>query len=141
LIAQIPRTYKWRVTASPRKTLYRGFILEPSYLTWEAVKDPEAALSNMYLAAALAKACILSDPRGEIDRIHRAVEPEFARRHWIRKRCTHAAEAAFRNCDLSAVAPSLPVYDPLFWKTTALLLGTLTAACIPVIAGLENLTI
>jgi hypothetical protein len=27
---------------SPRKLLYRGLILEPSYLSWEAVKGPEA---------------------------------------------------------------------------------------------------
>jgi hypothetical protein len=125
---------------SPRKLLYRGLILEPSYLSWEAVKDPEAVLSNMYLAAPFAGACILSDPRGEIDRIHRAVEPEFARRRWIRKRCAHAAEAAFWHCDLSAAAPPLPVYDPLFFKITALLLGALTASCIPVLAGLGNLT-
>jgi hypothetical protein len=126
---------------APRKLLYRGLILEPSYLSWEAVKDPEAVLSNMYLAAPLARGCILSDPRGEIERIHRAVEPEFARKRWIRKRCARAAEAAFSNYDLSTTVPALPAYDPLFWRITGLLLGTLTASCIPVLAGLGNLTV
>jgi hypothetical protein len=126
---------------SPRKLLYHGLILEPSYLSWESMKNLEAVLSDRHLAAAFADACVLIDPRGEIDRVHRAVKPEFARRCWIGKRCKQAAEAASWSGDQSALSPILPVYDPLFWKMTALLLGTLTASSIPVLAGLDTLTV
>jgi hypothetical protein len=123
---------------SPRKLMYRGLILEPSYISWEAIKDPETVLSDRHLAAPFVEACILSDPRGEIDRVHRAVRPEFARRRWIRERCKNAAEAAFQFCDFSAIAPSIPENAALFLKISSLLVGILSASCIPVIRASGN---
>jgi hypothetical protein len=123
-----------------QKLSYRGVVIEPAYVPWDSFADLGAALSDMYLAPPLVDPVILSDPLGRIDGISRAVSAEHGRRSWIAKRCANAAESARGACDRVAAPSPLAVYDPLFCKITPLLLAAMNAACIPVVAALEEPT-
>src|SRR5690606_39910181 len=67
-------------------------LLDVTYLSWKSVKEPEQILAHYHLAPSFARLEILSDPTGQLERLHRAVAPAYADRHWVWKRVLHARE-------------------------------------------------
>jgi hypothetical protein len=68
---------------------YHGFILECGALSIEQYRSPEKVLSNPELACNLAVKSILSDPTSLLIPLQAVVAGEYARRKWVRARCTY----------------------------------------------------
>lgn len=122
------------VTADPQpsgrgKFLYRGTLLEASYLPFDLFQSPEAILADYHLAPSFRTTPILFDPAGSLGPVHHAVCRDYAKRRWVRRRCDHA-----RDKVLAALRPAPdPVMACLFAAgiTTHILLT----------AGLKNPTV
>ena len=75
---------------APRKLLFRGVVLEPSFHEARRIADPEAVLGDMHLAPLFREACILLDPYGSLESLAAAVKPEFFRRRHAQRRLAQA---------------------------------------------------
>ena len=72
----------------PHKFLRDGLILEVGCGLLRAVSDSDEVLGNLF-ACAFAAPNVLSDPTGTLERVHKAVAPEYAKLRWVLKRCEH----------------------------------------------------
>lgn len=80
------------VTADPRKSLYRGAVIDVSYGSIEDVGSPETILGTYYMAVHFAHPCIISDPTGHLTSIQAVVQHDYPRRQWVRARCEQARQ-------------------------------------------------
>lgn len=81
----------------PGKFLYRGVLLEVSYLSHEHLQSPELVLGQYHLAGSFRGPSIIADPDGLLTPIHEVVAREYTRRRWVRARCAHAREKALHG--------------------------------------------
>jgi hypothetical protein len=117
------------------KFLYRGVLLEVSYLTRDQVQSPELILGQSHMAGSFAVPSVILDPSGELTRLQEAVTRDYARRHWVRKRCEHARDKVLNN--LQGLNESDPFHDQvLVWLFAA---GVTTHVLL--VAGLKNPTV
>src|SRR6516225_428097 len=75
---------------APRKLLFRGVVLEPSFHEARRIADPEAVLGDMHLAPLFREAGILLDPYGRLESLAAAVKPEFFERRHAQRRLAQA---------------------------------------------------
>ena len=66
---------------------YKGIILEPNYVSSQRHRTPEQLLANHFLAFHFRVPNIISDPSGNLTALQKAVARDFAKRHWVEKRC------------------------------------------------------
>jgi hypothetical protein len=117
------------------KVRHQGVLLDVTYLDAAEVQSPEAVLGSFYLASSFARPSILLDPTGHLAALTDAVSPEYARRHWVRKRCEHGWSNAARP--FSALSGALPLHDQaLIW-----LFGTAASTIVLLCAGVRNPTV
>lgn len=62
---------------------YRGLMLEVGYRGLDLYESAEKILANPVLAPHLAADSILSDPQHILERLHKTVAAEYARRRWV----------------------------------------------------------
>jgi hypothetical protein len=124
-----------------RKFRFRGVILEPTSVSWDSLRNADVVLADRYLSPPLAHACIVSDPRGVLHTLQRAVSREFSKRYWIRKRCEQSSASAIAVCRLLGTPPPLVVYDPVALNAAyVFIFALIDAALIPILAGLQEPT-
>jgi hypothetical protein len=119
----------------PGKFLYKGALLEASYIARSALEPPETVLETAALAGGFRRPGSILDPTGMLTALHERVSRDFARRTWVLKRCERAL-AAPGNAARSLSADA-PLHDQV--QTTVFACGL---ACFPpVVAALRDTTV
>lgn len=121
--------------SSPGKFVYRGVLLEVSYVQSRLLDSPESVLGHYHLAHALGAQSIISDPSGRLAGLQTAVRRDYARRRWVRERCKHA-----RGNSLLFLR-AMNELEPLHDQVTAWLFGAGVTTHVLLVAGLENPTV
>ncbi|OPA75175.1 hypothetical protein BVG16_21460 [Paenibacillus selenitireducens] len=87
------------------KFIYRGTLVEVTYLSWNQLSSVEDVLSNYHLAGGFRTDTIIADPTGNLRRLQTQVFSHFAEMKWVRRRCEHARsriEQGLRSINRSA---------------------------------------
>lgn len=87
----------------PGKFLFRGALLEVTYVTWQEVRD---ALGSYHLAGGLRTDTVIADPTGELRPLQALVARHFADPAWVRRRCEEARARVERG--LRTIDPAAP---------------------------------
>ena len=124
-----------RMPPNPGKLARGGVLIDGSYLPADALDSAEAVLNDYHLAGAFRVPGIITDPTGRLAALHAAVAPEFARSHWVRRRCEHARQRVLRNL-ASFDEAQTPHAQVLAWAFAA---GV--TAHVLLVAGLRNPTV
>jgi hypothetical protein len=119
----------------PGKIAYQGVILDVSYLAAGGVRSAEQVLRHYHLAGSFRCPNVIVDPSGNLTAMQTVVSHQFARRHWVRQRCEHAASTVHRHLD------GLRSADALHGQVMAWLFGTGVTTHLLLVAGLRNPTI
>ena len=119
----------------PGKFVYQGALLEASYIGKETLSPPEAVLSSGAIAGGFRGNSVILDPTGMLTELSGVVAREFARRHWVRKRCERAAEQGLGWA--RAYDESIPLHDQV--QATAFSAGVTVFPLLA--AALKNLTV
>ncbi|MGH2533182.1 MAG: hypothetical protein ACRDJW_12860 [Thermomicrobiales bacterium] len=121
--------------AKPGKFIYRGVLLDVSYLTSDQIRSAEAILGQYHLAGSFRQPNIILDPTGQLTRLGAAVSNDYANRRWVSARC----EDAMHN--IQKHLGSLNESDPFHDQVTAWLFGTGVTTHVLLVAGLKNPTV
>jgi len=122
----------------PGKFLYRGALLEASFLEWRSLADPEAVLGEYHLAHPFREApwtAILYDPQGRLHRVKDAVAPCFAQPEWVLRRCQQVRtriEQGLQTVDVNAPLHGRMMYS-LFDNGGVAHLFLVAALCNPTV--------
>jgi hypothetical protein len=119
----------------PGKFLYRGALIEASYLSSADIRTPEQVLSTPHLAWNLRAASLILDPMGRLALLREVVVKEYARRPWVLCRCRVAHDKVLRN--LAVAGEAAPWPD----RAISWLFGAGVTTHILLLAGLRNPTV
>jgi hypothetical protein len=117
------------------KFIYRDVMLEVSFLAWDQIQSPERILGQSHMAGSFRNPSIISDPSGQLTRIHEVVSRDFAKRPWVHKRCEHARDKVLRNLQ------GLNASDLFHDQVMAWLFATGVTTHVLLSAGLKNPTV
>lgn len=117
------------------KFLYRGLLLEVTYLAADLLRSPESVLGHYHLAGGLSTESVILDPSGQLTALQAAVSRHYARRRWVRRRCEHARTRVLEQLD------GLRSSDPLSRQVMAWLFGAGVTTHVLLVAGLRNPTV
>lgn len=112
-----------------------GVIVEATYVAWPELSSVERVLSSCHLAAGFRKDTVLADPTGRLGALRDRGSAEWAREHWVRRRC---ADTEQRIVDgLARLDVSRPAHERVIsWMFPA---GITTHVLLT--AGLRNPTV
>lgn len=119
----------------PGKFVYRGVILEVSYLPSNLFRSPELVLGHYHMAGGFRTPSVILDPSGQLTELQAAVSRDYAERRWVYKRCEHARANVLRH--LRSLDESEPFHD----EVTAWLFATGVTTHVLLVAGLKNPTV
>jgi hypothetical protein len=119
----------------PGKFVYRGVLLEVSYLPSDQVASSEQVLGRYDLAGSFRATGVILDPLGELTALQGAVSTEYAKRQRVSRRCEDARNRVLRN--LQSLDAAAPFHD----QVTAWLFATGVTTHILLVAGLRNPTV
>jgi hypothetical protein len=124
-------------TAPPKlgKFVHRGVLLEANSFSTAQLGTPEQVLGHYHLAGGLRRPEIILDPTGWLTALQEAVGREFAKRHWVRRRCEHAADAV--RSYAGALREEMPLHD----QVTVCSFAAGVHTHVLLVAGLENPTV
>ncbi|HEY3282089.1 MAG TPA: hypothetical protein VGN26_07435 [Armatimonadota bacterium] len=117
------------------KRLYRGVILDVSYMPVGAFGAPDQVLANSHVAESFARSAVLSDPSGWLCRLQQEVGRSYREHGWVRRRCEAATERMAGY--LRAAEQPGPCSD----RVLAWLFGVGLTTHVLLIAGLRNPTV
>lgn len=117
------------------KFIYRGVMLEVSYMAFDQLQSPELILGQSHLAGSFRKPNIIADPTGQLCQLQEAVGHGYAKREWVYRRCEHARDKVLQH--LQRLNEAEPFHD----QVTAWLFGTGVMTHVLLVAGLENPTV
>ncbi len=117
------------------KLLYRGVLLDVSYLPQDQLHSPELVLGQSHLAGSFRVPSIIADPSGRLTPLQVAVARDFTKRRWVRARCEHARDKILRN--LETLQQPTPFHD----QVTAWLFAVGVTTYVLLVAGLKNPTV
>jgi hypothetical protein len=117
------------------KFVYQDVLLEVSYLPQDQLQEPAQILSNSHMAGSFRNPGIIADPSGTLTTLQIAVAKDYAKRHWVTKRCEHARDKALNN--LQALNASDPFHD----QVAVWLFATGVMTHVLLAAGLKNPTV
>lgn len=117
------------------KLIYRGVIIEASYLPAQEVSSAEHVLGLSHLAGSLRGNTLIADPTGHLRAIQQQVTREYAWRKWVTRRCQHALDKA--RAHLQSIGPGAAFPD----QVISWLFGTGVTTHILLAAGLQNPTV
>jgi hypothetical protein len=98
--------------ASYFKQQYDGVVLDVSYKPAADYTSPEKVLSNYHAAQHFTTANVIYDPSDLLTPVQAAVRAEYAKRHWVRRRCEDVQ--AWLAQSLRWFSPDDPYYDQVF---------------------------
>jgi hypothetical protein len=117
------------------KFVYRGVLLEVTYLAWNQLASVEDVLTSYHLAGSFRVDTIIADPTGYLRRLQKQVSHHFAEQEWVRRRCENArqkVENGLRSIDTSA-----PFHD----QVSAWMFPTGVTTHVLLVAALRNPTV
>ncbi|CAA9213150.1 MAG: hypothetical protein AVDCRST_MAG77-60 [uncultured Chloroflexi bacterium] len=117
------------------KFLQEGVLLEANSFSSEQLGTAEQVLGNYHLAGGLRRPEIILDPSGWLTQLQAAVGPEFPKRHWVRRRCEHAADNS--RSTARALNDAMPLHD----QATVCAFAAGVTTHVLLVAGLENPTV
>lgn len=118
----------------PGKFVYRGVLLEVSYISGDQLQSADQVLGQYHLAGSLRSPTVIVDPSGRLTELQAAVARDFAKRHWVRRRCEHARERILSGFRLNAS-------DPFHDQVVAWLFPAGITTHVLLVAGLRNPTV
>ena len=117
------------------KFVYRGVMLEVSYLPSDALRSPPQILGEYNMAGSFRTPGVILDPSGHLNRLQAEVSKEFAKRRWVEARCRQARNKIVNG--LARLDPSAPFHDQVI--TWLFPTGVMTHVLL--VAGLKNPTV
>ena len=120
---------------NPGKFLYRGALLDVSFVPFKDLRNAEDVLGHYHLAAGLCTPSVIADPTGSLTELQRAVTAEYAREQWVERRCRHARDSVLRW--IGGIQRAELYHD----QVTCWLFATGAMAHVVLVAGLQNPTI
>lgn len=117
------------------KFIYRGVILEVSYLPSDQLRSPDLILGQSHMAGSFRTPSIILDPSGQLTILQAAVSKDYAKRQWVYKRCEHARDKVLRNLQ------GLNVSEPFHDQVVPWLFATGVTTHVLLVAGLKNPTV
>lgn len=117
------------------KFVYRGILVEATYLSWNQLSSVEEVLRSYHLANCFRVDTIIADPTGHLRRLQTQVSRHFAERVWVRRRCENARQKIENG--LRAIDTSAPLHD----QVTAWLFPTGVTTHVLLVAALRNPTV
>lgn len=119
----------------PGKFIYRGVMLEVSYLPIDQLQSPEVILSQSHMAGSFRTHSIILDPTGRLTELHSVVAQEYAKRPWVYQRCIYARDKILNNLQ------QLKASDPFHDQVMAWLFAAGVTTHVLLVAGLRNPTV
>jgi hypothetical protein len=117
------------------KFSYHGVILEVTDRPMADFDSTERILGHFYMAGNFRTPCVIADPSGQLTRLQAGVSREFARRHWVRRRCEHARANALET------RKRLDGATTFLDRTLSCLLAAGVTTYVLLVAGLRNVTV
>src|SRR5579859_1250379 len=93
----------------PGKMIYRGALIEVSYVSRDRLRSAEQVLGDYHLAGAFRTPNVLAEPLGQLTALQANVAKEYPSRVWVHRRCEHAADTA--RTWARAVAETMQLHD------------------------------
>ncbi len=119
----------------PGKFVYRGQLLEISYIPASALTTPQQVLGEYNLAGSFHTLSVIADPTGKLTELQRAVAAEYAHEEWVRTRAWQARDKVIDR--LGSIARPAPFHEHVMnW-----LFGTGVMTHVLLVAGLRNPTV
>lgn len=119
----------------PGTFIYRGVLLEVGYLPIDQLHSSDMILGVSHLAGSFRSSSIIVDTSGHLTKLQEVVSRDYAKHHWVYKRCEHARGKVMMN--LQRLDESRPLHDQVVhW-----LFGTGVSTHILLVAGLKNPTV
>jgi hypothetical protein len=115
------------------KLLYRGVLLEASYLAAGQLQSAEDILAQHQIAGSFRTARILADPAGRLAGLQARVAEGYAQRYWVERRCASARARVEHSNPNEA--------DPFDDQVVAWLFPAGITTHILLVAGLKNPTV
>ncbi|KRG13152.1 hypothetical protein [Lederbergia galactosidilytica] len=117
------------------KFIYKGTLLEVTYLTWKPLSTVEKVLSSYHLAGSFRVDTIIDDPTGRLRSLQKAVSQHFYQLEWVRRRCLNAREKVENG--LRSINRNAAFHE----QVTSWLFPTGVITHIILVAALENPTV
>lgn len=117
------------------KFIYRNVLLEVTYLPKNQLPSPDVVLGDYHLAGSFRRPNIILDPSGQLTKLQTAVSQEYAKCHWITRRCEQANKKIMER--VQALNPSAPLHDQI----TPWLFAVGGMPHVLLVAGLQNPTV
>jgi hypothetical protein len=117
------------------KFVYRGVLLEVSYMPRDQLGTPEQVLGDYHLAGCFRTPSVIADPSGQLTDLQAAVVKDYAKRQWVYRRCEHARSRILRN--LESLNESAPFHD----QVSSWLFAAGVTTHVLLVAGLKNPTV
>ncbi|WP_342773036.1 hypothetical protein [Paenibacillus flagellatus] len=117
------------------KFIYRGALIEITFLSWNQLASAEEVLTSYHLAGSFRADTLLADPTGQLRGVQQKVARHFTEIEWVRRRCENAGqkiEHGLRNID-----PTAPWHN----QVMAWLFMTGVTAHVLLVAALRNPTV
>jgi hypothetical protein len=122
-------------TRRRHKLIYHDTFLEVTYLASDQLQSPDQLLSDYHLAPSFRTTNILADPSGHLASLLAIVRRDYAKRQWVRTRCTNARNKVLRY--LRSIHEKAPLHD----QVSAWLFAAGITTHILLVAGLRNPTV
>jgi hypothetical protein len=117
------------------KFIFRGALLEVSYLPKTRIASARTVLDDYHLAAGISTTTILLDPSGDLAALQLQVARDYAKRDWVRRRCDQAGQNVLRWVEASG--PETSLHD----RVTHCLFAAGVTTHVLLVAGLRNPTV
>ncbi|WP_308420006.1 hypothetical protein [Pullulanibacillus pueri] len=117
------------------KFVYKGVLIEASYLSKSQFNSVEDVLAHYHLANSFQVNTIIADPTGELGQIQKQVAHHFAEKKWVERRSQDALKKVENG--LRSIDESAPWHD----QVTSWLFPTGVTTHVLLVAGLENPTV
>jgi hypothetical protein len=117
------------------KFVYRGTLLEVSYLSNEQLRSPDVVLGDYHLAPSLRTTNIILDPSGHLTALVAIVSRDYAKRQWVDRRCSNARNKVLAY--LRSINEKSPPHD----QVMACLFAAGITTHVLLVAGLRNPTV
>ena len=125
--------------ANPRPRLgkfdYQDVLLEVSDLPSDQLESAEQILGQYHLAGSFRTSSVILDPTGRLTELQAAVAKDYAKRHWVRRRCEHARDRILVN--LQGLQEAERFHD----QVVPWLFATGVTTHVLLVAGLRNPTV
>jgi hypothetical protein len=119
----------------PGKFIYRGVMLEVSYLAADQLQSAEQVLGQYHIAGSFHAPSMIADRSGHLTKLQEAVSRDYAKRQWVYRRCEDVRNKILSN--LASLDETAPFHD----QVTTWLFATGVTTHMLLVAGLKNPTV